>query len=187
MGKKFSKGQIFTLDFVIAMAVVVLAIGMVLNFYEMTMYEAKETQIKNELNIIALNAGNNYLLQNPCNPSPAGSLKFSNQGYELSHCVVTSSFVDTEKDDILIPDDVECYITLDKDGGGAPDEIMSYCPTEPGSSVQNIASIKRKFLAAEGTGVITKKDFEDCIEFRNDCDDIYETTPYELTVMVWKA
>ena len=51
--EKPEKGQIFSLDFMIAAGLAVLAIGMILNYYEMTAIAGKEARIKNEMTAVA--------------------------------------------------------------------------------------------------------------------------------------
>jgi len=82
------RGQIFSLDFIIAMTIVVLAMGMLLNFYEISSYQSKEINLKNELNLVALNASHQMLQQNKCTLRN----NFETQGYKFYGCSNTGNF-----------------------------------------------------------------------------------------------
>lgn len=59
-----SRGQVFSLDLLVSAAVVVLAIGLLLNFYELSTHAQKESEINFEMRGIAERAGD-LLVANP--------------------------------------------------------------------------------------------------------------------------
>jgi len=178
MEKQKTKGQIFSLDFLIAMALAVLAIGMLLNVYELSTYEIKEARLRNELTAIAINAGNNYIGENKCVPT-GGTPSFSTQGYELLGCVKTPSFEGTSKEYLMIPDDIGCYVTLDDESGTT--RKMSACQNDAPGNIDNVLVIKREFLSGNNIG---KAEFDNCISGDGSiCP--YSSTVNELTIKVW--
>ncbi|MFH1391357.1 MAG: hypothetical protein ABIH20_03545 [Candidatus Diapherotrites archaeon] len=186
MEKQKTKGQIFSLDFLIAMTLAVLAIGMLLNVYELSSYEIKEARLRNELTAIAINAGNNYIGENSCDPSNAGTVKFSDQGYELLGCVNPNDplnlFEDTTKAELMIPDNIGCYVTLvdESNPSTLPRKMTSACQTDALENTENVLVIKRKFLSGDN---IEKAGFDNCISGMGSCP--YSPTVNELTIKVW--
>ena len=167
--KRSQKGQLFSLDFIIAIALTVLAMGMLLHFYEIAVYGEKEAQIQNEMNLIAFTASNVMLGTNECNLENA----FEDQGYRLHGCSRTTNFASITKSELLVPDGFGCYITLD---GAA---TTSDCTTNETS--KDAVVLERAFLAQSG-GSITKEDYEKCIAGFS-CPGF---TKSSLIVKVWK-
>ena len=104
---KTQKGQFFSIDFLIAMAIAVLALGMLLHVYELNTYEQKEARIQNELTLIAMNSSNILLNTTKCE---AGT-SLTDKGYELHGCTDTSSWSGLTKANLMIPAEFDCYIT----------------------------------------------------------------------------
>src|SRR3989338_6943448 len=105
METRTQKGQLFSIDFLIAVALTVLAIGGLLNYYELSAGQAKEARGQNELNVIALTAGELMLRQNACvlARTPGGTTEFIDQGYKLYNCVNITNFYDIQKSEIMVP------------------------------------------------------------------------------------
>ncbi|MAG18374.1 MAG: hypothetical protein CL944_02790 [Candidatus Diapherotrites archaeon] len=183
MEKQKTKGQIFSLDFLIAMTLAVLAIGMLLNVYELSAYEIKEARLRNELTAIAINAGNNYLGEYSCTPSNSGNPSFNDQGYELLGCVDTPNFQGAlQKRFLMIPETFGCYITLvDETNDADAPLIMGDCSDDAPEDAENVLVIKREFLSGNN---INKDDFDNCITSGTNCP--YDSTINELTIKVWK-
>ena len=178
---KFRKGQIFSLDFIIAMAIVALAIGLLLSFYQTTAAQEKEARTQNELNIIALNASNLLLEKNRCEPEGAvgGATDFADQGYKLFGCLDGSKFTATPstKSGLMIPYGFKCYIT----SSGNFVNVANCESTDASANVQDIAAIDRNFMGHVGS--ISKAEYEKCIAGTAGCT----LQPGILGVKVWKA
>jgi len=167
---KNQKGQFFSLDFIIAMAIAVLALGMLLHFYELNTYEQQNARTQNELTLIAMNSSNILLNTNNCTAQT--SLK--NKGYEMHGCTDTSSWGTLTKADLMIPDEFNCYITK----GGSP--AINGCVDVLLANTPNIAVIERNFL--ERNLNILKSAYELCLD-GGSCT-LY--TPAKLMVKIWK-
>ena len=167
---KTQKGQFFSIDFLIAMAIAVLALGMLLHFYELNTYEQKEARIQNELTLIAMNSSNILLNTNNCTAKNNLSVK----GYELHGCTDTSSWINLTKAELMIPLEVNCYITK------GVSVAIDGCGTDALPNTPNIAVIERTFL--ERNSKITKTQYENCLD--GACAEIY--TPKDLVVKIWK-
>jgi len=157
----------------IAMGLAVLAIGMLLNFYEVSTYGEKEIRVQNELNIIALNAGSILLEESACTMQPS----FSEQGYILNGCADPNNFESLSKSELMIPNGFECNISWGEKS--SPMTALSYCNSLPDGSDTDIASIEREFFRFPAN--ISKASFEKCIELG--C----ANTEYKLRVNVWKG
>ncbi|HZX33754.1 MAG TPA: hypothetical protein VFF09_00065 [archaeon] len=184
--KKFSRGQIFSLDFIIAMAIVALAIGLLLSFYQTTAAQEKEARVQNELNVIALNASNQLLEKNRC--SPAGG--FAGQGYKLFGCLDGSKFssfstsAGLSKGSLMIPEGFNCYIT-DMEAFGNIQILSNICPSDTPAGVTDVASVERNFVGHAGD--VTKYDYERCVAglYPLDCAGAFGQKT--INVKVWKA
>jgi len=167
---KTQKGQFFSIDFLIAMVIAVLAIGMLLHFYELNTYEQQNARIQNELTLIAMNSSNILLNTNKC----LGTASLTDKGYELQGCTDTTSWSSLTKAELMIPKGFKCYITKD----GLP--AISECTTNAPVNKPNISVIERRFL--ERNFPLTKTQYENCLD--GTCIGIYITQ--ELMVKIWK-
>jgi len=168
-----NRGQLFSLDFLIAMGLAVLAMGMLLNYFETTTNVEKEARVQNELNIVAMNASA-LVLEDADSKCPEGI--FSAQGYKVYGCAIAgpenSGFGNIKKEDLMIPDTFKCDISWT--GGDNND-----CDDDP-SSAGNIASVERIFL--ERSQSLAKADYEKCAQGQS-CSAYTQNT---LTVKIWK-
>ena len=162
------KGQIFSLDFIIALGIVAMTIGMTLHFYELNVYEQKETTTRNELALIGVNASNLFIDGQRCSENPSD--KPSNKGYELIGC--TKSPGSITKAELMIPDGFKCSILLDS-------IVVPQCNDDP-TGAKDIIVIQRSFLGRSGNVKLT--DYESCLE-GNTCGLYAQKT---LAVKIWK-
>ncbi len=190
-----AKGQIYSLDFLIAAGLFVLAIGMLLNYFETSTYQAKEARTKNELSAVALTASN-ILLGNfakcPLDNTPPGQ-GFRSQGYKVYGCGDIRSFASIKKKQLLIPDKFSCMVRLNGSlttsatGGCIDDPNFRAVPSgSPAPATQSdIASVERKFLSPSGN--LTKTNYEKCISNQgaNPCGASY--TENTVRIEVWPA
>ena len=165
------KGQVFSLDFIIALAVVAMTIGMTLHFYELNVYEQKEAMTRNELSLIGVTASNILLNGNQCR----ARVEVTDMGYELVGCTDMTALDSMTKAGLMIPDGINCYISLD--GTSNP---ITECATDAPSGIKDIAVIRRDFLGE--TALITLAQYENCLNGTG-CS-IY--TPHTVTVKIWK-
>ena len=164
------KGQFFSIDFLIAMSIAVLALGMLLHFYEINTYEQQDAKIQNELTLIAMNSSNILLNTNKC----SGASGLITKGYELQGCTNTTSWSGLTKAKLMIPTGFNCYITK----GGVV--AVTACNDTILTTESNIAVIERIFL--ERTPQTTLSQYENCLD--GSCTGIYTTR--ELVVKIWK-
>lgn len=179
--KTGQKGQIYSLDFLIAAGLLALALGMLLGFFETAAYEGKEARTKNELAAIALTAGNVLLGANAC-PDAA----FRAQGYRAYGCYNAAGFGSATKSQLLIPAKFRCRIELNNSpttalSGGCRDDPVPAGPSASPAPAQDIGSSERKFLSPFGAA-LSKNAYEKCIAASINCLAYTENT---LTVRVW--
>ncbi|GEM_PF-6942189 len=183
-----AKGQIYSLDFLIAAGLLVLALGMLLNYFETAAYEGKEARTKNELTAIALTASNLLLSSNLCPDNSVSNPTFLWQGYKAYGCYNEPALRgnnSTTKAQLLMPAKFSCSITLN---GSAITDPTAGCRADPepgGASPspappQDIGSVERKFLSTS-PGILAKNIYEKCIAGFN-CPAYTENT---LVVRVW--
>ncbi|HLC79966.1 MAG TPA: hypothetical protein VJG83_06130 [archaeon] len=175
---KMQKGQIFSIDFLIAATLTVLAIGLLLGYYETAATYEKETRMKNEFTAIALNASSILLEKNPC----IRSAGFSSQGYNVTGCSEETNFNNFSKTQLMIPTGFNCYIHWE--GPDPYNGTLGGCnQTDPGTTPLDIVSIQRPFVSPPLSTGLTKAGYEKCIE-ENNCQDTY--LEFTLTVKIWK-
>ncbi len=177
---KKERGQIFSIDFLIAAGLAVLAIGMLLNYYETVANAEKESRTQNELAAIAANASSLILERNPCSLE----IGFASQGYRVYGCMHTT-FTAMSKSDMMIPADFSCNLSWkDLDNGTIQSQTTGAEPrcTNPVPPDRSMVSVDRNFLAQQQIS-LTKKDYENCIY------GLCSTLIYHknvLTLKVWK-
>ena len=140
------KGQIFSLDFLISLVAVILAIGLIIQFSELNVYNKKDNQLFDETKRVAETAGN-LLVGNPdiaCKLKTAAGSTISN----LSNCVVVSAI---SKNSLGIPSGYSCKIS---------GITVGDCPASSVPSGENFYSVSRKVVLG---GTVSKKDFDNCI------------------------
>ncbi len=169
--KQNEKGQFFSLDFLISVTVAVLAIGMLLHFFELSVYGEKEARLQTAIDSIALTSSN--ILVQDYNCKIENSFKL--QGYnDLDGCISSFNFSGTNKKELLIPNGFGCFIS--SDGTITP---PVGCETDFTGTAKDISVVSRRILL--GPNNISKMDFETCVE--STCS-IFEER--ELTVKIWK-
>lgn len=170
------KGQIFSLDFLLAMGMVVLAIGLMLNFYELNANYAKEERVKSEITAIAINATEVLLSNEKCDlQGGVGSNKFNNQGYEVFGCAkITKNAPPINKDEIMIPEGYSCRAEIDGDLANG-DCISDY------TGVSEVVILDRTFMYTNN--ILKKDEYEECIDGAPSCQ-LNERT---LRLAVWRT
>jgi hypothetical protein len=200
-----SKGQVFSLDFLIAIFLIILAIGFILQFYEFSVYNLKEEDERIELHRIG-SLASNLLVSSPFIVCELTSNDESTIISFLKNCLSIKSGANPDpswnpsiswnlsnkyageiaKAYIGIPENFACKIEID-----APeisgnwhidtDCVESYTPIPENKSV---FSIKRKIVIYQDndTFKVKKSDFEDCINDSLDCKLVEGT----ITLWVWK-
>ena len=178
------KGQLFSLDFLIAAGVAVLAVGIMLNYYDAAITSEKEGRLQNELNAIAMNASTQMLEKNRC------ATDFDSQGYKLYGCYYPgpgSSFKTLQKEELMVPEGFECNATWKNLSTGTSDSQTASsdlrCRAAP-PAAGDIASVDRNFLAPASGNSIDKTDYETCVFNYQDCTEIYDE--YTLNMKVWR-
>ncbi|HZX19466.1 MAG TPA: VWA domain-containing protein, partial [archaeon] len=143
------KGQLFSLDFVIAMVITVLAIGMLLDFYEISSNQTKEINSQNELQIILGGVNNAITGTAKCEPiGDEGGINFAEQGYKLYGCINKTKLQSLGSSALMMPSGYECYITIE----GTP--ISGCSSTDDSSGKQTVGTIKKQILTSNVGGEI---------------------------------
>lgn len=164
-------GQIFSLDFMISTALVILAIGMALNYYDLASNQEKEARLQTETATIGGAVSMLLLEKNPCQTN------FGASGYSATNCSALVSSYSTTKDALMIPDGFNCQIKVD---GTALSS--SGCGTQdPDTSASDVSVIERNYV--RDTSTLLKKEYEQCIAGQ-DCPSLLST--HKLEVAIWR-
>ncbi|MFH1256146.1 MAG: hypothetical protein V1494_02530 [Candidatus Diapherotrites archaeon] len=182
------KGQIFSLDFILSMVLVMLALGLMFQFMEANAYSFKKAELDEELNAVGETAA--YLLvTNPaitCDLVDASDLKIG----ELNNCLARNNNLQITGEKLGLPTSFNYCLTSD----GVPGDSIhpsSYtdCTASslPPSGVKDVFSAKRKIIVYKPNGEnkdsFPKSELLDCRINRN-CQKIYFRT---LTLKVWRS
>jgi len=154
------KGQVFSLDFLLSLALVLLAIGLVIRGIELAKYDQKDEEIYSELRAIAENTGN-LLTGNPEINCTVRQLEVS-----IMNCADTAKINSSNARAKL----------------GIPTEFgfsvinLSATPISAGTQGEkDFAEVKRKVLLHNGD--ITKQEYN--TTFR-------QQAPAEVSIRVWR-
>ncbi|MBI4044876.1 MAG: hypothetical protein HY392_04155 [Candidatus Diapherotrites archaeon] len=168
-----TRGQIVSLDYVISLILIMLAIGLLLNFFELQAVNAKEAQLENELKSIA-----------------QGATRLALASPDIA-CILTNN-ADT-KDIGVLPNCIPSEpgrLTKEKLGIPAwfgcaimPAGIFTGtgCLDETPDDVENYYSMTRKILVKNGAPDVNKLALEKCVNSVN-CP----LADANLTIAVWR-
>lgn len=146
------KGQMFSIDVLLAAGIIVLGIGIILGNYELITIQSKETRFSTEATTIATNAAMMLLKKTECEIQQ----EFLEQGYKLNNCAKISPLFSTSKEELLIPKNFKCYFEIDNSSLNIID-----CEQKPDDKIKDISTIEIKFV--QYNEELTKKDYEKCI------------------------
>lgn len=156
------KGQIFTLDFLISMVLVILALGLVIQFLELNEYNLQEQELRHELETVGSMAAD-LMVSSPeivCelgyyeNPMDMGSW------YRISYLMNCLTHTATEKvtiskSNLKLPEGYSCKISFDPASGlflslVDPEDA---CDDDP-SNAKNTYSVTRAFVSPSPIAVM---------------------------------
>jgi len=160
------KGQVFSLDFMISLIIIILGLGLVIQFAEVKSYDIKDEELFNELKRVGETAGN-LIVSNPNTICELVDESGKKIGY-LNNCL-TSIFIPPGsgldesraiilrnldkgkailKKDIGISDNYKCLIEDDLDFGNPNVKIYSVdCKDSLPNNIENYYSATRKIVA----------------------------------------
>ncbi|MBN1941283.1 MAG: hypothetical protein JW772_03820 [Candidatus Diapherotrites archaeon] len=179
------KGQLFSLDLLFSLGIIILGLGMVIQFSETRAYSQKEEMLQNELNVIGDTAAS-LLISNPdiiCELEDGSG----NIIAYLDNCINEDKIDDLEGTGVLgealgIPlgYDFGIYRTNGNQliYGNPPDIDPMHTPKNVFAEIRTIATLKNPQLTFE------KSDFEDCLRNAANCRIEQER---EWTVAVWRT
>ena len=183
------KGQVFSVDFLISIMVIVLAIGLLLNFYELSAHAQKESKINSELRSAAERAAD-LLVYSPdvtCElwdtGSPAQRIMY------IPNCLVKANNGKELTKAKLGLGGFNCEVS----GTGEISAVNN--PSDTGcrgnsTGVTEIIVVKRMVYVtnneAAGNERILKQEYNDCIKNGCTASSGVIRGPYEITLKVWR-
>ncbi len=159
------KGQIISLDFLISIGLIVIALGLLVQFVEGNSYEKKQENIFRELKSVGSAASENLVSSNSIN------CEIAQQNYKIANCINLQNIgTDSEVENVLgIPEEYEWRLTWSGGTRGSSNPL----------NAENIYSEKRKVLTASGS--VSKSVLMQCI-YGGTC----ALPQTEMTLKVWK-
>ena len=184
------KGQIFSVDFLISVIVIVLAIGLLLNFYELTVHAQVERNSANELKISSERAAD-LLVSNSeivcelwSTETPAQRIMY------LPNCLVKANNGKAITKEKLGLTEFKCDVGGNSEINAIRNAATTGCK-DNSSVAKEIIAVKRMVYVTNSGGpgneIILKQDYNDCI--KNGCTTSSGVIrgPYEITLKVWKT
>lgn len=149
------KGQLFSTDFLLALILVIFAIGFLVQAVELNAYNLKEKELDSELERIALTASNRLASSEKisCELVTSTGASLSPKQYVLN-CIDSSKAGSVTKTDLGIPASLKCKIT-------AGSTTFTGCNDSATGQEKNIKGIERK--VAVHIGSLKKGELERCM------------------------
>lgn len=167
-----SKGQIMSLDAVMALAIVMLSLGIAFNVMEANAYNLKEEQLFEELSSVGRSASN-LLVSNPeiiCKIRDSGGTEL----FSMNNCLMNGTHI--SKAHLGIGDEYKCRIDI-----GIPSAVSRECRNVIGDA-ENVYSETREVAIVDAD--FSKPGFNVCLG-GGDCAAFgLQTT--SITISVWK-
>lgn len=175
------KGQIFSLDFIFSVMVMVLAIGLAIQMVEVNQYTSKEIEVQENLARIGETAAD-MLVSHPdiaCDlvGSLDGGITYSPAGTDAINCISWKNS-QIKKETLGIPDNYGCWV-------GFSDSSLSIenneCTSMDFKSKEDVYSASRYGIYSPRADGVDKKEIQKCMN--NDSCGFEEKI---LTIKVWK-
>lgn len=163
------KGQIISLDAVIALIIVMLSLGIAFNVMETNSYNLKEEQLFDEVVSVGKAAANLLV----SHPEIICKVTFNGKEFAMNNCINTADNVITKKRLGIDGTEYECKLLLKKALTQEEISINTECNVEP-THAKNVYSEKRTVIT-ENDGEFSKLKFE-----------AHNFTEQEITLKVWK-
>lgn len=174
------KGQIFSLDFLLALVIIIACIGLAIQAFELNAYHEKERYVIDELNLVGAMATEKFVTMESiaCSVKDTGETEIP--GFELVNCVDPSKVAEFTRDafgfgvwtakvskaSLGIPDEYNCraYIVT-PEGIVSLIPLIQGCSIDPGlvipETVKNVYSIQRKVFFYDE---VSKSELYSCIQ-----------------------
>lgn len=164
------KGQVFSLDFVLSLVVVIVLLALLFQVFEVTAYEAKQQQVQKELMVVGELASERLVTDESIACRLVDDNNIALPGYELVNCINTARLSTLNKGLIGIPNDFNCHV----DGlslTGCTDGV-------PPTQVRDVFEIERRVI-------LSATDFNKTV-FNNCVDGLAcPLTDTNITLRVW--
>jgi hypothetical protein len=168
-------GQLLSLDFLLAIGLVILALGVSLKFSHQAVFEWQEQQERNELEKRGENAVL-LLMSNPENTCEIKDTDGNPLGEHVNNCINVSNPSPISSETLGLPDELGYRIFNETDGA-----LIAGSQSLP-SDAPNVFSVETKAIVSDTDGKIPKADLYSCLK-KSGC------TPAEKTIRVnvWKS
>lgn len=169
-------GQVFSLDFLLSIVLVLLAVGIIMQFLELKTYETKEFSQQQELERIG-NTAAELLVSNPAIVCELKDVAGNTIG-TLQNCLATTPSL-LKKENLGIPSSYSCNISASGTGVVInSDECNSILDS---STQPNIFVSTRKIVFQQAGRQVQKSELQNCINGAG-CS----LKNGEITIKVWK-
>lgn len=183
------KGQVFSLDFLVSLAAVTLAIGLLFQAVEVRAYSQKEGEMRAELEMVAETAAD-LLVSNPEIVCELVDYEGSHISY-LENCIpkINTSGSRISNTKMGIPDGYGCKLANSERGTLQTEDCLGAGQPLP-DNVENIYSVKRNAALYNGTGSteqkkqIKKEELEVCMGNTAGTCNLEQS---EITLWVWRS
>lgn len=141
---KKQKGQVFALDYMLAIVAMFFILSYIFAFFELNAYNQKDVAIDSELRVIAENAADILATH------PKYTCELENSDIKLANCTFRTTIT---KEDLGIPDDYRCNINI-------PDAVDNECEDDPNTadlSLTRVYSASRFIVYAGSSQEVARR------------------------------
>jgi uncharacterized protein (UPF0333 family) len=168
------KGQVFSLDFVVSIVLLVIVLSLAMQFLELKEVEAKEFLVQSELDAVG-NTAAELLVNNPSLSCKLTNYTGTEEYGVLSNCIRETSPTIT-KIELGISSSYNCLIST------SPSiNFVTECTGNP-VNAENVFSVARKIVVLPSGDKLPKNYLYNCIK-----GDSCVLVPTEVTIKVWKT
>jgi hypothetical protein len=162
------KGQIISLDFLISIAAMTLAIGLLIQFAELKTYNEKEELRWTELKEIAETASDLLV----SGQSTVCEMVDASNGHllYLNNCISSRSIANATKEALAIPSRFSCLIETTVEGTTDPTVVSAECSGNP-SNAKNAYTVSRRVVVYQepNDNTVPKSGLEECMNGAEEC------------------
>jgi len=187
------RGQVFSVDFLISVMVIVLAIGLLLNFYELSVHAQMESNLSSELRNVAERAAD-LLVYSPeftCELwEDAGET--SQRIMYIPNCLVKGDSGNSGKEIIKAKLGLvgfQCEVSGKGEINAIHNPSNTGCEDDPPDATEIIVVKRTVYVTNKGTKGnerILKQDYNECIKEGCNTGNRELRGPYEITLKVWR-
>ncbi len=174
-------GQVFSLDVLISIVLIIVALGVAMRFFEIKEYETKELMEQSELERIG-NTASELLVNNPDLVCELTDVRDGTILNYLSNCLNKNQNI--SKSNLAIPANYDCRIEFSFGNPITKQVAIGECQTIVQPAIKNVFAANREIVVTDSKQV-PKNEFNNCTD-SDPATNCIVFTAGTATLKVWK-